>query len=841
MNLSADIHLCKIPPFRLSLLTCLISGMIFAPSVLARDYFNPNAIDLRNGGNVADLSDFSEAGGQAPGIYHVNIYVNGEHADTDDINFVREDGKLRPQLTLAQLRKWGVQVALFPALLGQKDDAVIVQPGKYIPQADTSLNFSQQRLDISIPQAAMGNQPRDYVDPSLWDQGVPALLLNYTYSGSQTDYKRQGGSDQSHFLNLRSGANIGPWRLRNYSTWSNTSNAGSKWDSVNSYLQRDIQSLRAQLTIGDSNTPTDVFDSVQFRGVQLTTDDNQLPDSLRGFAPVIRGIAQSNAQVTVRQNGTIIYQSYVPPGAFAINDLYPTGSQGNLDVTIREADGREQRYTQPYSSLPIMQRQGQLKYGVVAGKYRSNVAGSREMDFGQLSMSYGMPANATVYGGLIGAGDYQSVAVGVGYGFGDWGSVSTDITHSITKMDDNSEERGQSWRIQYAKDIAETGTNFMLAGYRYSTKGFYDFQEANERVPNGQQESIGYGHKRSRTQLNVTQTLGDYGNVYLTGYDQRYWGQNGSERNLAAGYTVNLWNITWGINYTWTRPVDKGPDNQQVAFSLQIPLGKWLPNANAYYSVTTDKQHKTVHQAGISGTALEGSNLNYSISQGYTSQGQGSSGYATADYKGNWGEVTGGYNYTSDTRQFNYGLAGGIVVHPYGVSLSQPLADTIALVKAPGAAGTRVENHSGVKTDWRGYAVVPYVSAYKRNRVALDTQTLAEDVDVDMKTQTVVPTQGAVVVADFKTRVGSRVLMTLLFAGKPLPFGALVTLNGDSKSGTGIVGDNGQVYLSGVPEKGTLMAKWGNGNDHTCNANFVLPTQKAGEASLRYLDNLACY
>lgn len=843
MNPFVEIHLCKKPPFKLSLLACLIPGLIWATPALARDYFNPNAIDLRNGGQAADLSDFAETGGQAPGVYHVTVFVNGNQMEARDVNFILVDDKLRPQLTIKQLKNWGVQVALFPALLSQKDDDVITQPGKYIPQADTSFNFSQQRLDITVPQAAMGNQARGYVDPSQWDYGVPALLMNYSYSGSQTDYKRQDGTDESNFLNLRSGLNYGPWRLRNYSTWSKNSTSGSRWNSVNSYLQRDIQSLRAQLTMGDSNTPGDVFDTVQFRGVQLTTDDNQLPDSQRGFAPIIRGIAQSNAQVTVRQNGYIIYQSYVPPGAFAINDLYPTGSQGNLDVTIREADGREQRYTQPYSSLPIMQREGQMKYAAIGGKYRSKVAGSKEMAFGQLSMIYGLPANTTVYGGMIGAGDFQSIAVGLGSGFGELGSISTDVTQSRTKMMDKSKEQGQSWRIQYSKDIADTGTNFTLAGYRYSTSGYYDFQEANEMVSTARSDNYNYGHKRSRTQLNITQTLGDYGSFYLSGYNQRYWGQTGSEQNLAAGYNINLWDMTWGISYTWTRPADSGPNNQQLSLSLQIPLSKWLPNANAYYTVSSDKQHKTTQQAGISGTALEANNLNYSISQGYTNQGQGNSGYASADYKGTYGEVMGGYNYTQDSRQVNYGLSGGVIVHPDGVSFSQPLGDTVALVKAPGAAGTSVENQTGVKTDWRGYAVVPYVTAYKRNRVALDPQTLPENVDVDMKAQSVVPTQGAVVVAKFKTHVGSRALMTLLFGGKPLPFGALVTLNtnDNSESGTGIVGDGGQVYLSGVPEKGALIAKWGNGGGQTCRADFVLPPQMAGQNTLHILDGVKCH
>ncbi len=52
---------------------------------------------------------------------------------------------------------------------------------------------------------------------------------------------------------------------------------------------------------------------------QMTTC---LPDSLKGFAPVVRGIAKSNAQITIKQNGYAIYQTYVSPGAFEISDTF---------------------------------------------------------------------------------------------------------------------------------------------------------------------------------------------------------------------------------------------------------------------------------------------------------------------------------------------------------------------------------------------------------------------------------------------------------------------------------------------------------------------------------------
>ncbi|WP_157632460.1 fimbria/pilus outer membrane usher protein, partial [Bacillus cereus] len=80
-----------------------------------------------------------------------------------------------------------------------------------------------------------------------------------------------------------------------------------------------------------------------------------------------RGIARTNAQVIIKQNGYTIYQSYVSPGAFEITDMYPTGSSGDLDVTIKEADGSEQHQLVPFASLPVLQREGRLKYSLTSG------------------------------------------------------------------------------------------------------------------------------------------------------------------------------------------------------------------------------------------------------------------------------------------------------------------------------------------------------------------------------------------------------------------------------------------------------------------------------------------
>lgn len=149
------------------------------------------------------------------------------------------------------------------------------------------------------------------------------------------------------------------------------------------------------------------------RGAQLTSDEEMLPDSQRGFAPVIRGIAKSSAEVTVEQNNYVIYRTFVQPGAFEINDLYPTSNSGDLTVTIKEADGSEQKFVQPFSAVAILQREGHLKYSL-RREYRAGNYDSAEPKFWQLDAMYGLPYGFTVYGGSIFSEDYYSLAGGLG-------------------------------------------------------------------------------------------------------------------------------------------------------------------------------------------------------------------------------------------------------------------------------------------------------------------------------------------------------------------------------------------------------------------------------------------
>ena len=81
--------------------------------------------------------------------------------------------------------------------------------------------------------------------------------------------------------------------------------------------------------------------------------------------------------------------------------------------------------------------------------------------------------------------------------------------------------------------------------------------------------------------------------------------------------------------------------------------------------------------------------------------------------------------------------------------------------------------------------------------------------------------------AHFATHLGYRVVVTLTRDGQPLPFGAVATRASDPAV-TGIVGDGGELYLSGVPPQAEIVVKWGNGAQQTCRARLSLPEADQG-------------
>ena len=802
----------------------------FSPSSLEGDALTQQDIDL---------SLFSRSNAQLPGTYSSRIRVNEARIDDMNITYLNNPaGELVPQLTPETLRKWGVDIDKYPKLAALDAKSPLKNPlGDYIPQALATFDFSTMTLHLSIPQAAINSQGKDYIAPSRWDDGVPVAFAEYTFSGSQS-VDDSSNTTTNQYLNLRSGANLGGWRVRNYSTWSKTDDA-TTWDAINTYIQHDIDAMQAQFTGGESSTRGEVFDSLQYRGVNIASDEEMLPYSQRGYAPTIRGIASSNAEVSVRQNGYLIYQQNVAPGAFEINDLYSTTNSGDLEVTVKEADGTEHRFTQPYSSVAVMQRPGQMKYEFTAARFRADSGSSQnEPTFTQGSLIYGLNNYMTLFGGVTASEDYLAANAGAGIALGAMGSLSADVTYAKTTLDNDTQSSGQSYRLLYSGKVDATNTNFTLASYRYSTRGYYSFADANQKYDQHEDDYLFRYNKRNRIQASVSQNLSGI-SLYLNGYQQDYWQTSQKERSVSAGLNTVIDSVSYHLAYTYSDNNDSQND-QMLSFGFSVPLSRWLPRAWSSYNLSNSKRGYTQQTLGLNGTLLDDQRLSYSLQQSHSNHDGDDTSSVYGSYRSQYANMNAGYYYSSDNaQQLSYGLSGAVVAHPLGITLAQPLGSQFAIVNANHASGVRFQNQRGIQTDWQGNAVIPSLSPYQENQIRIDTTSLPEDVDSSDTAITVIPSRSAAVVARFDAHVGYRVLIKLTRPdGRAVPFGAIATTGTPVISG--IVDDTGTLYLAGVPDSVLIGVKWGNGQEQQCTASISLssPSSSSSPTGIRTVNGL---
>ncbi|WP_437890061.1 fimbria/pilus outer membrane usher protein [Phytobacter sp. V91] len=297
------------------------------------------------------------------------------------------------------------------ALQQLKSGTSCVLMSSLAPGLDAHYDVSTQQLNVQAPQIYLKRNARGYVSPELWDNGITAATLQYDYNAWHSEMSNSS-SLSTQYLGLRGGINCDVWRLRYRGSFN--WNKGQSWsyDNATTYLERAIVPLRSKLVLGESSTDGQVFDSVGFQGVMLSSDDRMYEDSRRGYAPVISGTVNTNALVRVTQRGVRLYEATMPPGPFVIDDIYPTGTGGDLLVTIKEADGSERSFTVTYTSIAELLRPGTTRYTLMGGWYRnSTVSEKPQIMLGTLR--HGFTNLLTGYTGVLGGG---ALSVGVGWG-----------------------------------------------------------------------------------------------------------------------------------------------------------------------------------------------------------------------------------------------------------------------------------------------------------------------------------------------------------------------------------------------------------------------------------------
>lgn len=772
---------------------------------------------LNKHGATAELKYFEQGSTIAPGTYNVDVYLNQVLILRHTVEFSvrRGSDEVRPLLSLGFLKSIGVDTTRLEREgaidAGTPDDATL-ELSALVPGAGAEFDVTALALQISMPQAYVKRQSSGYVDPSLWDNGITALYTNYQANFSRN--MNSGYTNDYRYIGLRNGFNVGGWRFRNDSSISGGTGMRDKFTSNRSYVERDVTSFKSKLAAGELYTQGDIFDSVRFRGAQLTSELGMLTDDEVGFAPVVRGIAETNATVEISQNNYVIYSATVPAGAFEISDIYPSGSNGDLTVKIIEAGGRERQYSQAYSYLPVMTRRGSVRYSLAAGEYKTE--GQIVPKFTQGTLVYGVTDNFTGYGGLLAAQGYNALNMGVGLN-SPWGGLSFDVTNSNSKDVAGRKNVGQSARFLYSKTLSRTDTTFTMVGYRYSTESYRTFSQHVD-----EQDALTtpyYGRQKSRFDMNVNQSLAGRGSLFLSLGETSYWNRQGSTRRWQFGYNGNYRDTSYSFAVSRTEGQGAGQrvDNQVTA-SFSIPFGDVRRSQRLFTSATSSSQGETTVQTGLSGNLDEQNTLSYSV-QGSKSKTSGASGSVGMNWDTPVAKVSGNYGQGRNDKHLDVGASGSVVVHSGGVTLGQPVGETFALIEVPGTQGVGIDSGNAVRTDKKGYAVVPYAQPYRYNWINLDTNTFGSDVEVGESSQRVVPTRGAVVKRSFKVETGRRLQLSLrLSNGANIPFGAQAY--GENGTVLGGVDNVSKLLLFGVEDKGVIAVKWASGQ---CKVSYEVP------------------
>lgn len=794
---------------------------------------------LRHTGTDIDVSRFNRGNVALPGTYRGEVYVNESRIGRWDVRVHRvrpdmEDSD--PCFDRDMLQRAGVAMGrLTPAalaLLADDTAGLCRLLGDLVPDATAVYDNTEGRLDIGIPQVSMERRARGYVDESLWDEGVTSARLQYTAN----TYHSQSGAFRTTdtYVGLNAGFNAGPWRFRH--NGSLTSNAaGTSYQSVQTYVRRGINPLRSQLTIGESYTEGSIFDPVGLRGVQLASDDRMFPESQRGYAPTVRGFAQTNALVRITQNGALLYEASVAPGAFEIDDLYPTSYGGDLTVTVVEADGTKRVSVVPFAAAVNALRPGAMRYGVAAGQFHG-INRKHKPGMLQATVQVGLTNMVTAYGGAILAQGYQSLAGGAALNtqYGAFGGV-TYAWASVAA----SRRNGYSARLAYSKMLAPTQTNITLAAYRYSSRGFLNLSDTVAQRDLGER-GLGWAMppQRGRLQVAVSQSLPEgYGAVYLTGSVQNYWGRRGQESQYQAGYT-NYWRrLTYGVSAArqLNATTKKWENRYLVTLTVALGSGTLAPQSTTTWQ--HDQGRGGTLQESVTGTLGDSSQFSYGLnaSHGHDQAGTTRALGANVGYAAPMANFTASASRSRDYTQYAAGISGGVVAYGGGVVLTSGIGETMAVLEADGASGARVPNASGQRLDPWGRAVIANLMPFSRNLVEIDPAGLPLDVELKSTVEQAVPTAGALVRVKFDASRGgtTAMLRARLDDGAPLPFGAEVFAQDGTPVGT--VAQGGRAILRGLRvNAGELTVKWGAGSGRSCRLAYRL-ADEAGKRNVRQM------
>ncbi|HIF3244490.1 TPA: fimbria/pilus outer membrane usher protein [Salmonella enterica] len=304
------------------------------------------------------------------GQYYVDVLVNNENTGKARLTITPEE-ELAGVLCLSPewLKNANVPIRLDGYTSEYNEKAGCYQLARS-PYTRVDFNYGNQSLVFSVPQTNIIAR----TDPTRWDYGVNAFRFRYDANimGQSSNGTSASGSGDLKI-------NLGRWILSSSMNGSRDSDGKTDFSVRDAVLSTALSSVRGDLRLGKSFTRSEQFSDFGFYGVSLRSNSNMTPWDSRGYAPVINGVATTTSRITVTQNGYTVYSRVVQPGPYELRDVRPVGN-GDLEVTVEDANGRKTVTRYPVTTLPTQLRAGEILYEMSVG--RRSPSGNLDKPFG---------------------------------------------------------------------------------------------------------------------------------------------------------------------------------------------------------------------------------------------------------------------------------------------------------------------------------------------------------------------------------------------------------------------------------------------------------------------------
>lgn len=816
----------RLQPGLLAGLLSISSGVLAAGDI----QFNTDILDLHDRSNF-DLSQFSRSGFILPGTYPMAVQLNSDTLPEQSVAFhtSEQDPKdslacLTPELVgqMGLKKEYSAQLTWWKS--GECLDT------RSLPGMEVSGDLSSSTLHISLPQAYFEYSAPNWDPPSRWDEGVPGLLLDYNIT-AQNIHQRDESVRNNFSGNGTVGANAGPWRFRaDWQGRADSADTGNtqKLEWSRFYAYRALPSIQSRLTLGENYLYSDIFDSFRFVGASLNSDDTQLPPNLRGYAPEVSGVALTNAKVVISQQGRVLYETLVAAGPFRIQDLNDAVS-GSLDVRVEEQDGTVTTFQVESASIPYLTRPGTVRYKVAGGRPSELHKGGQGNAFATGEFSWGVSNGWSLYGGAITDNNYKAFSLGVGRDLLAFGALSFDATRAQTSLSDETLS-GASYRLSYSKRFEEFDSQITFAGYRFSEKNYLSISEYLDASQYGGP----VGGSKSLYTATFNKQFRDAGvSVYLNYSNQSYWDRPASERwNLSLARYFNMGtikNMSLSMNLFRNQERDQRSGAQSstgMYLSLSLPLGR-SGTLSTSASRTMDKNS---YSARFSDRLDERNSYQLSASDNSVS------GYlshvgdrANLDFSASAQE--------NDYTSLSLSARGGGTLTAKGGALhrSGSMGGTRLMVDTAGVPDIPIRGYGAAsRSNAFGKTVISDISSYHRTAASVDLENLPANAEATQSVTQLTLTEGAIGYRSLDVISGEKAMAVIrLLDGSTPPFGA--TVKNQRQQDTGIVNEDGSVYLSGIEPGKQMTVSWGG----TERCTLMLPASVPADGLVSAL-NLLC-